>query len=217
MGYLISIFEKRNYHDSLVKAILFIFLLPGSQMNSCISAYMSTTSTVCLSPPPLPVGAGTYWEPFFCAVYLHISPPSLLPQLTELGTGSPCSTRIWARGRHHCMQHLFLWPFSLDTCKRRKQSKIPSRGFTLWESRKATRWWGGPYCVFHKYSWPLLIYWKGLLSMLISCIANWPRANVSPWIKGWGYLSEGHEKRLLLGLVVNLEGWEESFPFKRGT
>lgn len=80
MGYLISIFEKRNYHHSLVKAILFIFLLPGSQMNSCISAYMSTTPTVCLSPPPLPVGAGTYWEPFFCAVYLHISPPSLLPR-----------------------------------------------------------------------------------------------------------------------------------------
>lgn len=185
-------------------------------MNFCISAYMSNASTVCLSPPPLPMGAGTYWEPFFCAMYLRTSPPSFLPQLSELRAGSPCSTRIWARGRYHGMHHLFLWPFPLDKCKCREQSKPPSKGFTFGKSRKATKMVRESVVVFHNCSWPLLVYWKGLLSMLTSCITNWLRANVCSWIIGWGHLDEGHEKWLLLSLVVNLEGWEESFTFKLG-
>lgn len=44
-----------------------------------------------------------------CQVLAHITaPPSLLPQLSEVETASPCSPGIWAGGRDHCRHHLFL-------------------------------------------------------------------------------------------------------------
>lgn len=98
-----------------------------------------------LSPPSLFVVTGTYWKPFFCEY--TCTHPLLFSSHSSLRY-SPCSTGIWAVSRHHCMHHLFLWPFPLDKYKCRNRT-IPSRGFssrgfTFWKPRKPTKMAGEP-------------------------------------------------------------------------
>lgn len=83
-----------------------------------------------------------------CHLLAHI-PSSLLPQLSEMGTGGPWPSGIWVRGRHHCVLYLFLQPCLLDRCKCTKQSKPPVEAFLPEVSlsgnlEKPQEWWGSP-------------------------------------------------------------------------
>lgn len=101
-------------------------------MNSCISTYMSTASTTAglhqcyLREWGWTALTGSCSSVLFTCTHSLLQSSHCSLRWKQVAHGS---TRIWVAGRHHCMHHLFFWPFLLDKCSCRKQSKTPVEAF----------------------------------------------------------------------------------------